>query len=101
LLLLYFKNGREAKKGFVFDCYYNRVVINNNSVAVYDNKETKEVALVREYGSSDTKEEPIFMSYKDYNNLDSLGGANDLSNLCIILNKFFDCNFTTNSCEEF
>tara|TARA_R110000868_G_scaffold409867_2_gene696302 strand:- start:14 stop:364 length:351 start_codon:yes stop_codon:yes gene_type:complete len=85
---------REKKSGFVFSHFFNRCSLNNNSVAIYKNVDLKEIALVREYNQSNTVDEPKFLSFDDYNNLvKKLDGINDVSDLAILLNRLFNCEF--------
>lgn len=81
----------QTKKGFIFDRYLFRVSLNNNSIAVYKNKQTQEIALTREYYNSNTGEKPIFKSYEEFDKIiDKLDGVNNISNLGIMLNRYFD-----------
>lgn len=84
----------QTKKGFVFDHFLFMTTLNGNSIAVYNNKEKKEFALVHEYHGTNTRQKPIFKTYEEFEKIiDKLNGINDISNLAIMLNRYFDCNF--------
>lgn len=92
----------KTKKGFKFCNHFARSGLGGNSVAIYENQETEEVAIVHEYCGRNTSNNPKFFSCDEWNRmLDKLAGVNAISNLGIILNRYFECKFTYCDDEKF
>ena len=76
---------------YKFDKYFCRMKLNNNSIAIYENTEKKEVFLVHEYKSN--SRDAAKMSFEKYNSLVAkTDGMNDATSLAFVLDKLFATN---------